>query len=177
MGELWFELTSQHIDSMKRVEDDLADKLQAMCEHKTQQAKADLDNQRRLLKRLNSLDDEINTPSTRLYNVQATELEPLPGERLGSHMQRSVLEVLHEQTVRLQQLHDELESARRSLSERKVIERAKGVLMTQQGLSEEEAFRALQSAAMERSQKIGDIAQTILNYNELLQTPLRKPQR
>jgi len=177
MGELWFELTSQHIDSMKRVEDDLADKLQAMCEHKTQQAKADLDSQRRLLKRLNSLDDEINTPSTRLYNVQATELEPLPGERLGSHMQRSVLEVLHGQTVRLQQLHDELESARRSLSERKVIERAKGVLMTQQGLSEEEAFRALQSAAMERSQKIGDIAQTILNYNELLQTPVRKPQR
>ena len=175
MGELWFELTSQRIDSMKRVEGDLAEKLQAMCEHKTQQAKADLDSQRRLLKRLNSLDDGVNTPSARLYNVQATELEPLPGERLGSHMQRSVLEVLHEQTVRLQQMHDELESARRSLSERKIIERAKGVLMTQHGLSEEEAFRALQSAAMERSQKLGEVAQTILNYNELLQTPVRKP--
>lgn len=177
LGELWFELTSQRIDSMKRVEDDLAEKLQAICEHKTKQAKADLDSQRRLLKRLNSLDDEVNTPAARLYNVQATELEPLPGERLGSHMQRSVLEVLHEQTVRLQQLHDELETARRSLSERKVIERAKGVLMTQQGLSEEAAFRALQSAAMERSQKICDVAQTILDYNDLLQSSPPKSAR
>ncbi|SDR97538.1 ANTAR domain-containing protein [Halopseudomonas sabulinigri] len=175
MGELWFELTSQRIDSMKQVEDDLADKLQLMCEHSTSQAKADLDSQRRLLKRLNSLDDEANTPAARLYNVQATELDPLPGERLGNHVQRSVLEVLHEQTVRLQQLHDELENARRSLSERKTIERAKGVLMTQQGLSEEEAFRALQSAAMERSQKLCDVAQTILNYDALLKTPVTRP--
>jgi hypothetical protein len=175
MGELWFELTSQRIDSMKQVEDDLADKLQLMCEHSTTQAKADLDSQRRLLKRLNSLDDEANTPAARLYNVQATELDPLPGERLGNHVQRSVLEVLHEQTVRLQQLHDELESARRSLSERKIIERAKGVLMTQHGLSEEEAFRALQSAAMERSQKLGDVAQTILNYDALRKTPVTRP--
>lgn len=177
VSELWFELTSQRIDSMKCVEDDLAEKLQAICEHKMQQAKADLDSQRRLLRRLNSLDDDANTPSARLYNVQATELEPLPGERLGSHMQRSVLEVLHEQTVRLQQLHDELDGARRSLSERKIVERAKGVLMTQRGLSEEEAFRALQGAAMERSQKICDVAQTILDYNELLQAPVHKPPR
>tara|TARA_R110000764_G_scaffold100372_1_gene185358 strand:- start:858 stop:2147 length:1290 start_codon:yes stop_codon:yes gene_type:complete len=175
MGELWFELTSQRIDSMKQVEDDLADKLQLMCEHSTTQAKADLDSQRRLLKRLDSLDDEENTPAARLYNVQATELDPLPGEHLGNHVQRSVLEVLHEQTVRLQQLHDELESARRSLSERKLIERAKGMLMTQHGLSEEEAFRALQSAAMERSQKLGDVAQTILNYDALLKTPVTRP--
>ena len=94
---------------------------------------------------------------------------------MGNHVQRSVLEVLHEQTVRLQQLHDELESARRSLSERKLIERAKGMLMTQHGLSEEEAFRALQSAAMERSQKLGDVAQTILNYDALLKTPVTRP--
>ncbi|MEH6565324.1 MAG: nitrate- and nitrite sensing domain-containing protein [Halopseudomonas sp.] len=176
MGEVWFELTSQRIDSMKQVEDQLAERLQSLCEHKIQQASADLDSQRRLTRRLHQLDEEGNAPAARLYNVQATELEALPGERIGNHMQRSVLELVHEQTVRLQHLHDELDAARRSLSERKLIERAKGVLMTRQGLNEEQAFRALQGAAMERGQKLIEVAQSILNYNELLQPSAQQTQ-
>ncbi|UJJ31408.1 nitrate regulatory protein [Halopseudomonas maritima] len=168
LGDLWFDLTSERMDTMKLIEDHLADSLQQLCAHKTCKAQADLDNQRRLLRQLDQLDRYDEQGAPRLYNVQATELQVLPGEAPGGEVNRSLLQALHEQTVRLQQLQDELEQARETLSERRLVERAKGLLMSRHGLSEESAYRTLQSAAMERGQRLGEVAQTVLNYSDLL---------
>ena len=56
----------------------------------------------------------------------------------------------------------ELDTARRALHERKVIERAKGALMSRLGLSEEEAFRALQKASMDHNKRLLDVAEATL---------------
>ena len=88
---------------------------------------------------------------------------------MGEQMSRSVIDLLHAQNQRLQALGVELDEARRSLNERKLIDRAKGLLMKQHGLQEEEAYRMLQNAAMERSQRLADVAQHLLNYADLLQ--------
>ena len=168
LGDLWFDLTSERMDTMKLIEDHLADSLQQLCAQKTRKAQADLDNQRRLLRQLDQLDRDDEQSAPRLYNVQATELQTLPGEAPGGEVNRSLLEALHEQTVRLQQLQDELEQARETLNERKLVERAKGLLMSRHGLSEEAAYRTLQNAAMERGQRLGEVAQTVLNYSDLL---------
>jgi two-component system, response regulator / RNA-binding antiterminator len=65
-------------------------------------------------------------------------------------------------------LQDELDRTKSALEERKVIDRAKGILMKVKGLTEEEAYVLMRSTAMREKKKIGEIAQSILTASELL---------
>jgi response regulator NasT len=65
-------------------------------------------------------------------------------------------------------LRDELERTKSALEDRKVIDRAKGILMKLKGLTEDEAYVLLRSTAMREKKKIGEIAQSILTASELL---------
>jgi response regulator NasT len=65
-------------------------------------------------------------------------------------------------------LQRELVEARNALEERKIIERAKGILMKMRGLSEEEAFALLRQSAMNEKKKIADIAQSVVTAAGLL---------
>jgi response regulator NasT len=67
-----------------------------------------------------------------------------------------------------QKLLDELADTRHKLAERKVIERAKGVLMSHHKLSEEQAYQKLRSMAMNKKLKLAEIAQRILDVEDLL---------
>lgn len=59
-------------------------------------------------------------------------------------------------------LRRELADARTALEERKVIERAKGILMKMRGLSEEEAFTLMRQTAMNEKKRLADIAQSVV---------------
>src|SRR5262249_5477364 len=65
-------------------------------------------------------------------------------------------------------LRDELERARTALEERKVIDRAKGILMTAKNLTEEAAYALLRKTAMNESKKIAEVAQSVVTAAELL---------
>ena len=65
-------------------------------------------------------------------------------------------------------LQDELDRTKSALEERKVIDRAKGILMKLKGLTEEEAYVLMRSTAMREKKKIGEIAQSILTASEML---------
>jgi response regulator NasT len=65
-------------------------------------------------------------------------------------------------------LQDELERTKSALEDRKVIDRAKGILMKLKGLTEDEAYVLMRSTAMREKKKIGEIAQSILTAAELL---------
>ena len=65
-------------------------------------------------------------------------------------------------------LQDELERTKSALEDRKIIDRAKGLVMKLKGLTEEEAYVLLRSTAMREKKKIGDIAQSIITAAELL---------
>ncbi|HWU62831.1 MAG TPA: ANTAR domain-containing response regulator [Ensifer sp.] len=65
-------------------------------------------------------------------------------------------------------LQRELAEARNALEERKIIERAKGILMKMRGFSEEEAFALLRQSAMNEKKKIADIAQSVVTAAGLL---------
>ncbi|WP_425251733.1 ANTAR domain-containing response regulator [Janthinobacterium sp. NFX145] len=67
-----------------------------------------------------------------------------------------------------EKLRAELLDTRHKLQERKVIERAKGLLMTHHGLTEEQAYQRLRSMAMNKKLKLADIAQRILDVEDLL---------
>jgi two-component system, response regulator / RNA-binding antiterminator len=65
-------------------------------------------------------------------------------------------------------LQNELEQARSALDERKVIDRAKGILMKAKNLSEEEAYGLMRRTAMNENKKVAEIAQSIITAAELL---------
>jgi response regulator NasT len=65
-------------------------------------------------------------------------------------------------------LQDELDRTRSALEDRKVIDRAKGILMKVKGLTEDEAYVLLRSTAMREKKKIGEIAQSIITASEML---------
>ncbi len=67
-----------------------------------------------------------------------------------------------------EELRRELDLARLSLAERKTIDRAKGILMSVRGCSEEEAYAALRSKAMSEQRKMAEIAQSVVTAAELL---------
>lgn len=60
-----------------------------------------------------------------------------------------------------QDIRTELIKATEALAERKLIEKAKGILMKQKGLGEDDAYHLLRKTAMERNLKIADVARTI----------------
>ncbi len=67
-----------------------------------------------------------------------------------------------------QKLREELSDARHKLAERKVIERAKGLLMTHHQLSEDQAYQKLRTMAMNKNLKLSEIAQRLLDVEDLL---------
>jgi len=65
-------------------------------------------------------------------------------------------------------LREELDRARQALGERKVVERAKGILMKERGLSEEAAYTLLRKAAMTDNKRVVEIAQAVITAAGLL---------
>ena len=62
----------------------------------------------------------------------------------------------------------ELETTKRALEERKVIDRAKGLIMKAKGLGEDEAYALLRKAAMDQNKRVADVAQALVNSAGLL---------
>jgi AmiR/NasT family two-component response regulator len=66
-----------------------------------------------------------------------------------------------------QALHQEVDDLRDALETRKLIERAKGILMRRLNLSEEEAFRRMQRRSQNENKKLAEIAQVRLQIDDL----------
>jgi response regulator NasT len=91
----------------------------------------------------------------------------------GLHPQR-LLPVLQVAIARFEQdrvLKGQLETAQAQLSERKGIERAKGLLMKEFGLTEAQAHAHLRKLAMDRGQKLAAVAERVIDAQGLLRPP------
>lgn len=67
-----------------------------------------------------------------------------------------------------QRMRTELAETKRALEERKVIDRAKGMLMKARGVGEDEAYALLRKAAMDQGRKVADVAQALVTAASLL---------
>lgn len=81
---------------------------------------------------------------------------------------KTLIEVAIAQFEDLQRLRGELAEASRKLSERKVVERAKGLLMKSRGLDEEAAYSLLRKFSMDRKLRLAEVAQQIVEAADLL---------
>ena len=81
---------------------------------------------------------------------------------------RPILDVAMARFEHEQSLRRELADARTELKDRKVIDRAKGLLMQRHGLSEQLAYEKLRKAAMDKGLRLGEVAQRLLDVADLL---------
>ena len=81
---------------------------------------------------------------------------------------RSILDVAMSRFALTQQLRGDLAKAKADLESRKVVDRAKGLLMKERGLDEDGAYRLLRKLAMDRGKPIGSIAADLLAFAGIL---------
>jgi len=81
---------------------------------------------------------------------------------------KSIVEVAVARFGEYQRLREELVDANQKLEERKLVERAKGILMKARGMDEDEAFQALRRMAMDRGKRLGEIAQQLIDMADFL---------
>ncbi|MBU9852627.1 nitrate regulatory protein [Rahnella aceris] len=145
----WFEVTTVRIDGMKVVEDLLEDILMECCRERIREAQASL-------------------------ALQQQDIGEMPQQ--GSHysalmppqLSRCVLELVEQQSRQLQALDAELAGLRATLAERKLVERAKGLLMQHHGLTEPQAHKTLRDMAMNQNKKLSEIADAMLAVSAVL---------
>jgi len=171
-SQTWFNCCSQRIDCMKVVEDQLAHDLLRVCEDKIAAAKRDLQAYRALgattSRNADALSFFQDAPASAADPGAVTPAYGVPAQGYGLQLERSILELVQEQARRLQTMGDELDTVRASLNERKLIDRAKGLLMQRQALSEQAAYDKLRKTAMDKGLKLADVAQLMLDAADLL---------
>lgn len=81
---------------------------------------------------------------------------------------KSVLDVALARFRREQKLLGELAGTRQKLAERKLVDRAKGLVMTRYRLTEDQAYQRLRSMAMNKNMKLAELAQRLIDVEDLL---------
>ena len=168
LSQVWFDCCSQRIDRMKAVEDRLALDLLRTCEEKIAAAKAELDSYQAL-----SIPTHREADALSFFNEAAASASGATGfgnatQGYGLQLERSILELVQEQARRLQTMGEELDTVRASLNERKLIERAKGLLMAHRQLSEEEAHKTMRQMAMNQNRRLIEVAEAVLAMADVL---------
>ena len=95
--------------------------------------------------------------------VSAYVVDGLRAERI-----KPILDAAIARFHMMQKMRFELAETKRALEERKVIDRAKGILMRARGIGEEEAYGLLRKAAMDQGKKLADMAQALVIATDLL---------
>lgn len=91
------------------------------------------------------------------------------GDGVARRLDKQLLPLVRQQAFELQQLSGQLASLKDALEERKLIEKAKSVLMAHQGMPEEQAWQTLRKMAMDKNQRMVEIARALLTVKALWQ--------
>ena len=158
-AEPWFACCSARLDHLRVIEDLLAGGLRAACATRIDELQCGPDDPEDLVRALAGQAGG----ATGVAELQFDAREPF-----GPRLTRSIVDVLHAQSCRLQAMSEELAAVRASLDERKLIDRAKGVLMRHHGLSEDAAYRLMRQTAMDQGRRLPDVARAVIELEPFL---------
>jgi response regulator NasT len=115
-------------------------------------------------------DDTRHVKDAVAAGVSAYIVAGLSPERIRPILDVALARFQHEQALlqTLASTQSERDELSAELKDRKVIDRAKGLLMQRQGLSEEDAFKKMRKTAMDKGLKLADVAQRMLDVADLL---------
>lgn len=145
----WFDVTTSRIDGMKIVEDLLEEILMECCRQRIRDAE---------------IAGELQQQEIDLIPRQDSHYAAL----IPPQLSRSVLELVEQQSRQLQALDAELAGLRTTLSDRKLVERAKGLLMQHHGMTEPQAHKTLRDLAMNQNKKLSEIAEAMLSVEGVM---------
>lgn len=167
----WFDCCSERMDEMQAMEDLLVDELVTACTQQMAMATQELTELESLRAKLHS-GQSADTASAggeqAFFDRAASPATPTHEHPLASPLERSVYDLVQSQADRLQRVQEELDTVRSSLNERKVIERAKGLLMAHRHLSEADAHKTLRQMAMNQNRRLVEVAEATLAMADLL---------
>ena len=107
--------------------------------------------------------DSEATHDAMVAGVSAYVVDGLKKERV-----KTILDMCISRFNVFSHLQEELADAKTALADRKIIDRAKGILMARKQIGEQEAYALLRRTAMNEKRRIGDIARTIVTAEEIL---------
>ncbi len=140
----WFDIATARIDDMKMVEDRLEERVMTCCKQRIHDAqRADARQQQEI--------------------AQLPQQDSHYAALIPPQLSRSVLELIEQQSRQLQARDAELSELRATLADRKLVERAKGLLMQHHGMSEPQAHKILRDMAMKQNKKLAEIAEAMLS--------------
>lgn len=87
---------------------------------------------------------------------------------LENHRLNSIINIALARFKEQQELKEELEKTKSKLEERKLIDRAKGILIKTRGFSEDDAYHTLRKLAMDRNISIAEMSKNVISMAELL---------
>ena len=87
---------------------------------------------------------------------------------IQAHRVRPILDAAIARFEQYRTLQMELDRTRSELADRKIIERAKGILMRERGIDEPVAYRLMRNASMDRNRRLIDIAESIVAATDIL---------
>lgn len=168
LSDAWFDVSTERINALWQLQVELVQRLREDCAARILEAQQDLQDSRGLLRGLRDNPPQRTHAVDRFFDI-AIAPEAVPEQAASAHAgeSASLLELLQAQSARMASMEAELEAARRTLNERKVIERAKGVLMARLGMNEEVAFRVLQKTSMDQNRRLLDVAEATLSLPDL----------
>ncbi|MEN9010665.1 MAG: ANTAR domain-containing protein [Yoonia sp.] len=107
--------------------------------------------------------DDTMTKAAIRAGVSAYVVNGLHADRI-----KPVLETAIARFHMIQKMQTELVAAKRALSDRKTIDRAKGLIMRARAMTEDEAYNLLRTTAMSQGRKVADVAQALVTSADLL---------
>ncbi|HEY6457775.1 MAG TPA: nitrate- and nitrite sensing domain-containing protein [Steroidobacteraceae bacterium] len=159
----WYRHTTRRIDALHAIEDALSQQLGGLCSLKLKEARASAADAA-----AGDSDDILATGPVGVLLAGADGIDLYTLEDPGPKPMRSILFVIQAQARRIDDVSAQLESARAALGERKVIDRAKGLLMSNRNLTEADAYSLMRETAMRQNRRIVDIAESIVSMADIL---------
>ena len=167
-GQTWFNLSSERLGEIWKIQCDLVNDMHHQLDVLIAQAEKDLQLAEQSLKLAKEgvmvgvegpycLLEMPQAPNS--YTIYAADDYSADGQ---VYPMASVIHLLQQQSAQIAEIEHELSATKKALNERKYIERAKGVLMRQLAISEEEAYKILRTTAMEQNRKIFEVAESII---------------
>jgi hypothetical protein len=168
-GNCWFDVCSLRLTEIWRIQCQLTKDMHQALQNLVVQAKQDLENTRQRLQQLGKNPAHANDVDGAFFNLTIpveNAYSFLGQENTQAYPIESMFSLLQQQSQQISEMESELVETKKALAERKVIERAKGILMSTQNISEVEAYKWLRSTAMDQNRKIIDIAENIISHQK-----------
>lgn len=196
ISEVWFDVATRRIDAMQDIEDKVTECLVKAAKGKVRNAQDEMKNHQQLIESFSDEQVPEGSPLTMLFdpnmpglvedsliddnlvenslvetNADHTNNYQINSQTEALSAHRSFYDLLQGQAQYIKDMSKELEEAKRAITEHKLTDRAKLILMQQFHLSEHDAYRRLQKQAMNENTSLASIAQKVV---DIAQRPHQK---